>query len=198
MRSAECCPQEAGSRSLFPRGDLHDRGGGGAPGAHRQACSWPKSAGAPLPGGALLYRQRGDRHPHVSQWLRPSRSRSSGDQATDPALLCRRHECSPAFAWNRQYWLLGEAWGWCWRALTATASPQLFPGARIRQWDSRNKRADMFSSVLQAPVSWPGSSVHRRPSRLPSVTASGDVSGLRPRLSHLCLRGLALVASCRC
>ena len=55
------------------------------------------------------------------------------------------------FAWNRQYWLLVSL-GVLLASLTATASPQLFALAR-EYADSRNKQADMFSSVLRAQFS---------------------------------------------
>lgn len=87
----------------------------------------------------------------ISQWL-GHRSDSGGDRKQLILRCCVAGiVLSLLFAWNRQYWLLVSL-GVVLASLTATASPQLFALAR-EYADSRNKRADMFSSVLRAQFS---------------------------------------------
>lgn len=87
----------------------------------------------------------------ISQWL-GHRSDNGGDRKQLILRCCLAGiVLSLLFAWNRQYWLLVSL-GVVLASLTATASPQLFALAR-EYADSRNKRADMFSSVLRAQFS---------------------------------------------
>ena len=75
----------------------------------------------------------------------------TGEYVEFSPFACGVLALSLLFAWNRQYWLLVSL-GVLLASLTATASPQLFALAR-EYADSRNKRADMFSSVLRAQFS---------------------------------------------
>lgn len=87
----------------------------------------------------------------ISQWL-GHRSDNKGDRKQLILRCCFAGiVLSLLFAWNRQYWLLVSL-GVLLASLTATASPQLFALAR-EYADSRNKQADMFSSVLRAQFS---------------------------------------------
>ncbi|MFM5379987.1 MFS transporter [Aeromonas dhakensis] len=87
----------------------------------------------------------------ISQWL-GHRSDNKGDRKRLILRCCFAGVVlSLLFAWNRQYWLLVSL-GVLLASLAATASPQLFALAR-EYADSRNKRADMFSSVLRAQFS---------------------------------------------
>ncbi|GAA0429658.1 MFS transporter [Aeromonas salmonicida subsp. achromogenes] len=87
----------------------------------------------------------------ISQWL-GHRSDSKGDRKQLILRCCFAGVVlSLLFAWNRNYWLLVSL-GVVLASLAATASPQLFALAR-EYADSRNKRADMFSSVLRAQFS---------------------------------------------
>ena len=87
----------------------------------------------------------------ISQWL-GHRSDNKGDRKQLILRCCFAGiALSLLFAWNRQYWLLVSL-GVLLASLTATASPQLFALAR-EYADSRNKQADMFSSVLRAQFS---------------------------------------------
>ncbi len=87
----------------------------------------------------------------ISQWL-GHRSDNKGDRKQLILRCCFAGVVlSLLFAWNRQYWLLVSL-GVLLASLAATASPQLFALAR-EYADSRNKRADMFSSVLRAQFS---------------------------------------------
>ncbi|MDM5131774.1 MFS transporter [Aeromonas piscicola] len=87
----------------------------------------------------------------ISQWL-GHRSDSKGDRKRLILRCCFAGVVlSLLFAWNRNYWLLVSL-GVLLASLAATASPQLFALAR-EYADSRNKRADMFSSVLRAQFS---------------------------------------------
>ena len=86
----------------------------------------------------------------ISQWL-GHRSDNKGDRKQLILRCCFAGiVLSLLFAWNRQYWLLVSL-GVLLASLTATASPQF---ALAREYaDSRNKQADMFSSVLRAQFS---------------------------------------------
>lgn len=87
----------------------------------------------------------------ISQWL-GHRSDSKGDRKQLILRCCFAGVVlSLLFAWNRNYWLLVSL-GVVLASLAATTSPQLFALAR-EYADSRNKRADMFSSVLRAQFS---------------------------------------------
>ncbi|WP_324022734.1 MFS transporter [Aeromonas caviae] len=87
----------------------------------------------------------------ISQWL-GHRSDNKGDRKQLILRCCFAGiVLSLLFAWNRQYWLLVSL-GVLLASLTATASPLLFALAR-EYADSRNKQADMFSSVLRAQFS---------------------------------------------
>ncbi|MFB2711276.1 MFS transporter [Aeromonas veronii] len=87
----------------------------------------------------------------VSQWL-GHRSDNKGDRKRLILRCCFAGVAlSLLFAWNRNYWLLASL-GVMLAALAATASPQLFALAREYS-DSRNRRADMFSSVMRAQFS---------------------------------------------
>lgn len=87
----------------------------------------------------------------ISQWL-GHRSDNGGDRKQLILRCCFAGVVlSLLFAWNRNYWLLVSL-GVVLASLAATASPQLFALAR-EYADSRNKRADMFSSVLRAQFS---------------------------------------------
>ncbi len=106
----------------------------------------------------------------ISQWL-GHRSDNKGDRKRLILRCCFAGVVlSLLFAWNRQYWLLVSL-GVLLASLAATASPQLFALAR-EYADSRNKRADMFSSVLRAQFSLAWVIGPPSPSRWPSVTAS--------------------------
>ncbi|MEZ6964265.1 MFS transporter [Aeromonas sp. S9(2024)] len=87
----------------------------------------------------------------ISQWL-GHRSDNRGDRKQLILRCCFAGVAlSLLFAWNRNYWLLVSL-GVLLASLAATASPQLFALAREYS-DSRNKRADMFSSVMRAQFS---------------------------------------------
>lgn len=99
----------------------------------------------------------------VSQFL-AGRSDKRGDRKSLIFLCCMLGALGfTLFAWNRDYYLLLIV-GVVLTSFGSTANPQMFALAREHA-DRTGREAVMFTSIMRAQVSWPGSLAHRSPSR---------------------------------
>ena len=131
-------------------GCFYDGRGGRVAGADVEFVSQPRSGGATVLGGPVLYRKRHRRDP-VSLWL-AKRSDSRGDRRRLIMFCCLMAVGNALlFAFNRHYLTLITC-GVMLASIANAAMPQLFALAR-EYADSSAREVVMFSSVMRAQLS---------------------------------------------